>query len=998
MRRLAYLLAGTALASAGFTGEAAAACTVATGAPNSVNCLADTTTTNTTNLNAATAASSDRIQNFNNGAGIFANIANPVTVGGFGLNLLLGNAGGNNFIDVVNNGVITSNQAVNALQLDGNGGDVTYTATLGNVTNTGTGGALAITSNGGIAGVNLDGTAMIQSAAGIGINIASGGGGVGILGFAANSVIGGTSGIFVRTSGGGLNISGLGLVQGSSLANAVIDVATGGGGLTIAGIDLITNTTGGGAVVADSGGGPLAFMNNGNITGNVLLASNGGGLSVSGNGNFTGSGFALSANSGAGGIAIANNGNFTGASGLAAITTGGAISIQGNGAITGTTGDGITAISGADSVNIGSITPNGAIFGALNGIVASGNLVSITTGGTVTGVSGAGILSSSVNLLTVITLNHNVTGGQTGITAAAVNGLIAINNNATITGGVNAVTGSTTGQFVLSNAGIMNGGINVTGSIVGGSFLDNSGTWNTGTGNSTFSGNLINSGTANALNGVGSQVLNVIGTYGGGGTVRVDLGDRLQMGGTANLTGGTLNYTFAGGVLAPSYTVLTSAGLGGTTFASTSSTNPNLQSSVTYTATDVIVNILAAQLGTGTSLNQNQQSVATSISNFFNGGGALPAGFTALFNLTGTPLANALTQISGEVATGLQPAANLSMGMFLNAMLDPFVTGRTGGFGSAMSYAPQTPSRVEVAAREAFAADMPVKARPPIATFEQRWSIWGAAYGGQNRTDGDVIVGSNDLRATAAGFAAGADYRVSRDTVMGMAVAVGQTRWNVSPALGKGDSDVAQVGGYASTRWDNMYLSGAVAFAWHRAATERTVTVAGTDRLEADFDATSIGGRLEGGYRFGGAQYGFTPYAALQVQSLHTPGYSEFATMGNNQFALTFASQTTTDIRSELGFWADTRFLFAGHTMLLRGRAAWVHDYNPGSRINPAFQALPGASFTINGAAAPRDAALTSAVAEVRLTNGWTVIAKGDGEFSGRSTTVTGTGTARYTW
>ena len=149
---------------------------------------------------------------------------------------------------------------------------------------------------------------------------------------------------------------------------------------------------------------------------------------------------------------------------------------------------------------------------------------------------------------------------------------------------------------------------------------------------------------------------------------------------------------------------------------------------------------------------------------------------------------------------------------------------------------------------------------------------------------------------------------------MGMAVAVGQTRWNVSPALGKGHSDVGQVGGYASTRWDNLYLSGAIAFAWHKAETERTVTVAGTDRLESDFDATSIGGRLEGGYRLGGAQYGLTPYAAVQVQSLHTPAYSEYATQGTNQFALTFASQTTTDTRSEFGFWADTRFLFAGNT------------------------------------------------------------------------------------
>ncbi len=119
-------------------------------------------------------------------------------------------------------------------------------------------------------------------------------------------------------------------------------------------------------------------------------------------------------------------------------------------------------------------------------------------------------------------------------------------------------------------------------------------------------------------------------------------------------------------------------------------------------------------------------------------------------------------------------------------------------------------------------------------------------------------------RATAAGFAAGADYRVSPGSVIGMAVAIGETRWNVS-GVGKGDADVAQIGGYFSSRWDSLYVSGAVALAWHRASTDRTLNIAGTDRLEADFNATSFGGRLEGGYRYGSVNLGLTPYAAVQV-------------------------------------------------------------------------------------------------------------------------------------
>ncbi len=74
-------------------------------------------------------ASSDRVQQFNNGSNITGTIANGVTVDGFGLQLRLTNGGGNNTIDFTNGGTVTTNQNVNALELNGNGGLVTYTGT-----------------------------------------------------------------------------------------------------------------------------------------------------------------------------------------------------------------------------------------------------------------------------------------------------------------------------------------------------------------------------------------------------------------------------------------------------------------------------------------------------------------------------------------------------------------------------------------------------------------------------------------------------------------------------------------------------------------------------------------------------------------------------------------------------------------------------------------------------------------------------------------------------
>jgi uncharacterized protein with beta-barrel porin domain len=66
--------------------------------------------------------------------------------------------------------------------------------------------------------------------------------------------------------------------------------------------------------------------------------------------------------------------------------------------------------------------------------------------------------------------------------------------------------------------------------------------------------------------------------------------------------------------------------------------------------------------------------------------------------------------------------------------------------------------------------------------------------------------------------------------------------------------------------------------------------------------------------------------------------------------------------------------------------------------LMPVFQALPGASFIVNGATPVPNSALLSAGGELRFLNGWAVGARFDGEFANRAQTYAGTGTLRYTW
>ena len=87
-----------------------------------------------------------------------------------------------------------------------------------------------------------------------------------------------------------------------------------------------------------------------------------------------------------------------------------------------------------------------------------------------------------------------------------------------------------------------------------------------------------------------------------------------------------------------------------------------------------------------------------------------------------------------------------------------------------------------------------------------------------------------------------------------------------------------------------------------------------------------------------------------------------------------------------------------GRPLILFGRVAWAHDFVNNPALSAAFESLPGASFTVNGAAIAHDSALTSAGAKLFLSPGLMVMAKFDGEFASHASTYAGTGTVRYTW
>ena len=462
--------------------------------------------------------------------------------------------------------------------------------------------------------------------------------------------------------------------------------------------------------------------------------------------------------------------------------------------------------------------------------------------------------------------------------------------------------------------------------------------------------------------------------------------------GTASLAG-TVQANIASATN-KSYDILHSAGLGGTRFNALVLTNPNFSGSLSYTATDVFLTP-TANLGAGSTLNQNQQNVAGAINNFFNNGGALTPSFVNIFGLTGGALGNALTQLDGEAATGAERAVFQLNNEFLTLMLDPFVNGRAnvGGGGGAIGFAPDEQTSLPPDIALAYASIL--NKAPPKPVFQQGWTAWGSAYGGSNIANGNTGVGSNNVTASTFGFAGGMDYHLSPTTVVGFALAGAGTNWGLANALGTGRSDAFQAGAYGISWFGPAYLAGALSFSNHWFTTNRSAL---GDALTANFIGQGYGARLEGGYRYAVfPAFGVTPYGAVQFQDFHTPAYSE-SDVTTGGFGLSYNAMNATDERSELGARFDDPTVVYNKPLILFGRLAWAHDFVSNPTLSAAFQALPGGTFAVNGAAIPQNSALTTAGAQLFLTPQWTLLAKFEGEFAPGSQTYAGSGTLRYTW
>jgi autotransporter-associated beta strand protein len=770
-------------------------------------------------------------------------------------------------------------------------------------------------------------------------------------------------------------------IDTNGLAATFSGALSGGGGLAKAGVGTLVLS----GANSYAGG---TFLNAGviNVTADNNLGAASGALTFNGGALQLGAAFNTARDVVLNSGTIDTNGFNTTFSG--AFSGAGGLTKQGAGILT---LSGASAYAGPTSVDAGTLQAGAAnAFAPTSAFtIASGSTLDLNSfNQTIGSLAGAGALTLGSATLTTGGDGTSTTfsGGISGR-----GGLTKVGTGALTLSGVNTYTGDTaisggnlfvasTGSIANSLTVVDNGGTLAGDGMVGAVTVRGGGTLAPGPvgapGTMTIAGNLAFQSGAFYLVQVALTSANVAGS--------------------ATLTGSVRAVLAPGSYTARRYDILHAAGgLGGTTFSDVTTNAPGFAGSLSYTATDVFLT-LNATLGAGTTLSQNQQNVANAINTFFNNGGTLPADFFPIFGLSGGNLANTLSRLDGEAATGAERAGLQLTNEFLTLMLDPFVNGRAnvgGGGGPAMGFGPETKTNLPPDVALAYASILG-KAQPKPA-FDQRWTAWGAAFGGSNIAGGNPVAGSNNVTVSTYGFASGVDYHLSTNTMVGFALAGAGTNWGLADAFGAGRSDALQAGVYGISWFGPAYVAGALALTNHWFTTNRSAL---GDQLTASFDGQSYGARLEGGYRYDVVPtLGLTPYGAVQFQNFHTPTYSEGDASGGG-FGLTYNAMNATDVRTELGTRFHSPMQLYGRPLVLYGRLAWAHDFASNPSLSAAFETLPGASFTVNGAPMPHDSALTTVGAQLFLSANWSLLAKFDGEFAQGSQTYAGSSTLRYTW
>ena len=343
--------------------------------------------------------------------------------------------------------------------------------------------------------------------------------------------------------------------------------------------------------------------------------------------------------------------------------------------------------------------------------------------------------------------------------------------------------------------------------------------------------------------------------------------------------------------------------------------------------------------------------------------------YFALYNLDADQIDEGLNQLTGEVHAGAIRLATQVGGQFLDAMTDPFASGRATEAFMAFGYAPTAPASEGRQAIERAAA-------PASANYR----IWGGPYGSTGRVAGNDGTGASSVSVSSGGLVAGIDVRLAPNFIAGVALGGGRAWTSMGGSLGSASADVFQVGSFMTAQAGALTLTGAAGYSNLGVTTRRSIPILDETGITARYTAHVFSGRVEGRYevaRIGGL--GLSPFAAFQAQDVMTPSYAEKDAAGV-PFGVAVNARNNWTTRSVLGLDLRGSTTVGGMKVLGFARAGWGHFFAQGSSYDARLVDVPDSDFSVAGAVPVRDGLVVSTGFDLAFSSATTIAIRFDTE------------------
>jgi outer membrane autotransporter protein len=877
----------------------------------------------------------------------------------------------------------------------GGGGASRGAGTTGGAGGFGGGGGLGAT--GGAGGFGGGGGGVAGGAGGF----AGGAGATGTINGGGGAGLGGA--VFVQ-QGGTFNIAGAFNVTGSTATGG-----TAGGGTATAGSAFGAGIflQGSGTVNFAPGAGVIQTMSNaiadqtgsggtGGNAGSWMLAKFGAGTLVlqaantySGGTSVTGGliNFSAANNFGSGQVTL-NGGGLQWATGNTADVSGQLASLGSSGATFDTNGNNVTfanplgGTGGLTKAGIGTLTLSGA--NTYSGVTT-------IDAGTLQLASGASLASALTINAGTFAINGNTSIGNLSGSGGAINlasGILTVNSSANSTlastiSGAGGLTKAGNGTLSLTGANSYTGATTVSAGTlaVNGSITSNVTVGSGGTlgGTGTIVGNVVTTGNLAPGNSIGTLTVNGNYTQSAGSTYTVEVNaagqtDKLNVTGTATINGGTVAVQAQSGSYArnTTYTILTANGGVSGTYSNLTSNFAFLTPSLSYDANNVYLSLVMNQSAFAAgALTPNQYAVGTALDqSWASATGDFSTVLNALSVLSTQQGPQALNQISGQPYADFGTVNVQGSTLFMNAVGQQLSAARGGVGGSGQ--------------RQALAQACDAEA---CDAATGPWGVWVSGLGGF----GNVLGNGNSQTLTYnfIGTAAGIDYRVTPNVLLGVAAGYTYGQQWVDSFFGKGWSNTLNVTAYGSFTLDGFYADALAGYAYSNNQLQRQLFIPGLQGRTANGSAgaNQFLGQLETGYRIGVfalTATTVTPFARLQLASVNQAAFQEW---GASSLSLNVAQQTTNSVRTTFGADLAASFGLGNQRTLDMGvRVGWLHEYaDTGRPMTAAFAGAPANGFTVYGATPQRDSAVIGLRASSYVADATQLYFRYDGELGGGS-------------